>query len=107
MNTVTDLQKAVSDILDGELPGVTTKVYHGIPVWCVGDEPTIGVKPAKAHLSVLFFRGQRIADATGTLVGSGSFEMASVKLASAADLDENSLRGWIRAAKEIDLKEAG
>ena len=106
MSTVTELQKAVSDILDGELPEATTKLYHGIPVWCVGDEPTIGVKPAKAHLSVLFFRGQRIADATGTLVGSGSFEMASVRLASAADIDEDALRGWVRAAKKIDQKES-
>jgi hypothetical protein len=104
MSTVTDLQAAVADILDGELPEATTKRYHGIPVWCVGEEPTIGVKPAKAHVSVLFFRGQRIADATGSLVASGSFEMASVKLASAADLDEDALRGWVRAAKMIDLK---
>ncbi len=102
MSTVTDLQAAVTDIIDGELPEATTKVYHGVPVWCVGDEPTIGVKPAKAHVSVLFFRGQRIADETGTLVASGSFEMASVKLASAADLDEDALRGWVRAAKAID-----
>ena len=102
MSTVSELQAAVTGILDGELPEATTKLYHGIPVWCVGDEPTIGLKPAKAHLSVLFFRGQRIGDATGDLVASGSFEMASVKLASAADLDEDALRGWVQAAKAID-----
>jgi hypothetical protein len=102
MSIVTDLQAAVTAILDEELPGATTKLYHGIPVWCVGDEPTIGIKPAKAHLSVLFFRGQRIADPTGTLVASGSFEMASVKLASAGDLDENALRAWVREARRID-----
>jgi hypothetical protein len=101
MSTVTDLQAAVTDIIDGELPEATTKVYHGVPVWCVGDEPTIGVKPAKAHVSVLFFRGQRIADGTGALVASGSFEMASVKLAGLADLDEDALRTWVRAAKEL------
>ena len=77
-------------------------------MWCVGDEPTVGIKPAKAHLSVLFFRGQRIAGRDrARWSASGSFEMASVKLASAADLDEDALRGWVRAAKEIDLKEAG
>jgi hypothetical protein len=108
MSTVTELQSTVSDIIDNELPDATTKIYHGIPVWCVGGQPTVGLKPAKAHLSVLFFRGQRVVeklgqDATGTLVASGSFEMASVKLASAADLDADALRGWIRAAKQIDL----
>ncbi len=107
MSVVTDLQAAVTDILDGELPEATTKVYHGIPVWCVGDEPTIGIKPAKAHLSVLFFRGQRIADPAGMLVASGSFEMASVKLASAADLDEDALRRLARAAKATDLEGTG
>jgi hypothetical protein len=106
MSTVTDLQAAVAGILDSELPDATTKLYHGIPVWCVGDEPTIGIKPAKAHLSVLFFQGQRLldgarADATGRLVASGSFEMASVKLASPEDLDEDALRGWVRAAKVL------
>jgi hypothetical protein len=102
MSTVTELHAAVTGILDEELPGATTKLYHGIPVWCVGDEPTIGIKPAKAHLSVLFFRGQRIADPTGRLVASGSFEMASVKLVRAADLDENALRIWVREARRID-----
>jgi hypothetical protein len=97
----------VSDVIESELPDATTKLYHGIPVWCVGDQPTVGLKPAKAHLSVLFFRGQRVVeelgqDATGKLVASGSFEMASVKLSSAADLDEEALRTWVRAAKEID-----
>jgi hypothetical protein len=102
MSAISELQAAASDIIGSELPGATTKLYHGIPVWCVGDHPTIGLKPAKAHLSVLFFRGQKIPDATGTLVASGSFEMASVKLTSAADLDEAALRSWVRAAKAID-----
>ena len=62
MSTVGELQAAVSDIIGSELPDATTKLYHGIPVWCVGDEPTIGLKPAKAHLSVLFFRGQALLD---------------------------------------------
>ena len=109
MSTVTDLQAAVTGILNAELPDATTKLYHGIPVWCVGDQPTVGIKPAKAHLSVLFFRGQRVVeklgqDETGKLVASGSFELASVKLASAADLDEASLRTWVRAAREIDMQ---
>jgi hypothetical protein len=98
MSSVTELQAAVAGILDAELPDATTKLYHGIPVWCVGDQPTIGIKPAKAHVSVLFFRGKKIPDATGKLVASGSFEMASVKLAGAADLDEDALRTCSRAA---------
>ena len=109
MSTVSDLQAAVSAIIDGELPGAATKLYHGIPVWCVGDEPTVGLKPAKAHLSVLFFRGQALfdgaaQDATGTLIASGSFEMATAKLTSTADLDEEALRAWVRAAKAADEK---
>jgi hypothetical protein len=102
MSVVTDLQAALTVIIDAELPDATTKLYHGIPVWCVGDQPTVGIKPAKAHVSVLFFHGQQIPDATGKLVASGSFEMASVKLASPADLDENALRAWVREARRID-----
>ncbi|MEO5921680.1 MAG: DUF1801 domain-containing protein [Pseudolysinimonas sp.] len=105
MSTVTELQAAASDIISSELPDATTKLYHGIPVWCVGDQPTVGIKPAKAHVSVLFFRGQRIPDATGTLVGSGSFELAAVKLAAPDDLDPEALRTWLRAAKMIDDEE--
>ena len=111
MSAIGELQAAASDIIGSELPDATTKLYHGIPVWCVGDQPTIGLKPAKAHLSVLFFRGQALLDgaaqdATGKLVASGSFEMASVKLTSAADLDEAALRSWVRAARAVDLKDS-
>ena len=105
MSTVSDLQAAASEIIASELPDATTKLYHGIPVWCVGDQPTVGLKPAKAHLSVLFFQGQKIPDATGRLVASGSFELASVKLADPGDLDEAALRAWVRAARAIDEKD--
>jgi len=43
-------------------------------------------------------------DATGTLIASGSFEMATAKLTSTADLDEEALRAWVRAAKAADEK---
>jgi hypothetical protein len=104
VSAIADLQAVLGDIIGSELPGATTKLYHGIPVWCVADQPTVGIKPAKAHLSVLFFRGQRIPDATGTLIGSGSFELASVKLTSAADLDEDAVRSWLRTARANDEK---
>ena len=42
MSTVTELQAIASEIIGSELPHATTKLYHGIPVWCVGDQPTIG-----------------------------------------------------------------
>jgi hypothetical protein len=35
---------------------------------------------------------------------SGSFELASITLASAADLDEHTLRGWLRTARANDEK---
>jgi hypothetical protein len=110
VSAVSELQAVASELVGGELPDATTKLYHGIPVWCVGAQPTVGLKPAKAHLSVLFFRGQRVIellgpDATRGLIGSGSFELASVKLSSPADLDEAALRSWVQAAKAIDEQE--
>jgi hypothetical protein len=89
-------------LIESELPDATTRMYHAIPVWSVGAEPTVGVKANAKDIALLFFRGQRIVDPTGRLTPNGSFEMASTKLVSADDVDETVIRDWVRQAAAAD-----
>lgn len=89
-------------LVESELPDAASKMYHAIPVWSVGDEPTVGIKANAKDIALLFFRGQRIQDPTGRLAASGSFEMASTKFTTADDVDETVIRDWIRQAAAHD-----
>ena len=46
--------------------------------------------------------GQRVLDSTGRLTPSGSFELASTKLATTDDVDETVIRDWIRQAAALE-----
>lgn len=90
------------NLISSELPDATAKLYQGIPVWMVSDKPSVGIKAAKDFVSLMFFRGQRIDDASKALIASGSFEMATVKYRSSEEIDEKQVRGWLRQAASID-----
>ena len=90
------------NLIKSELPDATSKLYQGIPVWMVGDQPTVGIKAAKEFVSLMFFRGQRIDDAAKALVPTGSFEMATVRYHSPDEIEENQVRGWLRQAATND-----
>lgn len=99
---VAPVASALRAVIDGEAPDAASRMYQGIPVWFFRDAMSIGVKANSRDVSLLFFAGQRMSDPTGLLRASGSFELASVKLATTGDVDEDVIRDWIRRAREVE-----
>lgn len=89
-------------LVESELPGTPSRMYQGIPVWFIREKMSVGIKANRADVALLLFTGQRIADPTGLLRPSGSFELASVKLATPGDVDETIIRDWLRQAKAVE-----
>ena len=99
---VAPIAQMLRTLIESEAPGTPSKMYQGIPVWSFGGKPSVGIKANTNDVALLFFVGQRIVDPTGKLTASGSFEMASIKLATTADVDETVIRGWLRQAKTVE-----
>ncbi|MDX6597083.1 MAG: hypothetical protein QOE87_970 [Gaiellales bacterium] len=84
------------DVIDAELgDGV---IWHGHPVWMIGNAPVALLKAYTSFVTFGLFQGQLVEDPSGRLA-SGSRQMASVRLRAAAEVDEVLFAGWIREAQ--------
>ncbi|MFI7430290.1 DUF1801 domain-containing protein [Micromonospora sp. NPDC049836] len=96
-----EIGEKLRTIIDVALPEATAAMWHGHPVWGLGDRP--GQTPiclVKAYPSQLTFglwQGQDVVDDTGRLA-PGARRMASVKLRAVDDIDPELFTGWLRQA---------
>jgi hypothetical protein len=81
--------------------GATSKVWHGAPVWFVGETPVVGYSvPAKGGVVLLFWNGQAFGEAALTPVGK--FKAAQVRFGGVSEIEIAPLRRWLKkAATEI------
>lgn len=83
--------------IDAAMPKATSKVWHGSPVWFVGENPVLGYTARPAAVALLFWNGQSFDEPA--LEKAGSFHAAQVKYASVADIDAKLLARWLKKAK--------
>lgn len=92
-------------VIDAALPDAGSAMWHGHPVWGLGEVP--GRRPIcllKAYTSYVTFglwRGQEITDRSGRLE-PGARQMASVKLRSLADIDAALFADWLCQARALE-----
>ncbi|MFD0663383.1 hypothetical protein [Thermocatellispora tengchongensis] len=81
-----DMAGRLVRLIEEVLPG-TGALWHGHPVWSLGDKPGASpvclIKSYPGHLTFGLWRGLRVTDPSGRLV-PGTREMASVKLRAPA-----------------------
>ncbi|MFO7690268.1 MAG: DUF1801 domain-containing protein [Cryobacterium sp.] len=87
---------------DSGLPQTTAQLWHGHPVWLQDDIPVAGFKAYASFVTVLFWRGQRVTDASGKLDASGAKEMGSVKLREHDDIDAELFDDWVSQISTLD-----
>jgi hypothetical protein len=82
---------------DAALPKATSMVWHGSPVWFIGENPVVGYTARPAGVAVLFWNGQEFDEPL--LEPVGKFHAAQVKYADVAGIDVKLLARWLRKAK--------
>ncbi|GGM53812.1 hypothetical protein GCM10011608_43420 [Micromonospora sonchi] len=94
-------------VIESALPEATGAMWHGHPVWGLGErpgaQPICLLKPYASYLTFGLWRGQDVPDPSGRLV-PGARRMASVKLRAAADVDPELFTGWLRRAYELETR---
>ncbi|MEV4658364.1 DUF1801 domain-containing protein [Micromonospora sp. NPDC049301] len=100
-----EIGEKLTPVITAALPGATGAMWHGHPVWSLGDRP--GQRPVclvKAYDSYVTFglwRGREIADGSGRLEPAAR-AMAVVKLRGVADIDPALFTDWLRAAAALE-----
>ena len=82
--------------IDAALPQATSKLWHAIPVWLVGENVVVGYTARKTGVMLMFWNGQHFDEPE--LEASGSFHMAQIAYEDAAQIDEQKLAGWLAKA---------
>jgi hypothetical protein len=87
-------------IIDGNLKGAESKVWHGHPVWFLDGNPIVGYSKQKAGWRLMFWSGADFEEKELHVIGK-KFKDASIFYQSAADIDERKLKRWLKKAKDI------
>lgn len=88
--------RALRARIDEGLPRATSRIWHAMPVWFVGESPVAGFKAAAGQVTLLFWNGQAFDDPT--LIPAGKFKAAQIKYQDAAQIDAKKLRQWLKKA---------
>ena len=82
--------------IDAALPQATSKLWHAIPVWLVGENVVVGYTARKTGVMLMFWNGQHFDEPE--LEASGSFHMAQIAYEDPAQIDEQKLARWLEKA---------
>ena len=82
--------------IDAALPQATSKIWHAIPVWLVGENVAVGYTARKSGVMLMFWNGQHFDEPE--LEATGSFHMAQIAYDDAAQVDEQKLARWLEKA---------
>ena len=89
----------LKSIIDSNLPGSESKIWHGHPVWFLDGNPVVGYSKLKDSVRLLFWSGQSF-DESG-LHKEGSFKAAEVRYTAADQINESDLKRWLTKARYI------
>ena len=82
--------------IDGALPTATSKIWHAMPVWFVGESPVVGFKAGTQGVTLLFWNGQSFGKTA--LVPVGKFQAAQIRYQEVSDIDARKLQAWLKKA---------
>lgn len=100
-----DIGLKLLETIEATLPVHSGAIWHGHPVWSLGDkpgkQPVCLVKGHKSHLTFGFWRGRELPDPSGRLE-PGARQMASVKLVDLTDIDDALFTDWLTHAVALE-----
>ncbi len=94
-----DICLRLHEIINTNLVGVESKIWHAHPVWFLGGNPIVGYDKLKDSVRLLFWSGQSF-DEPG-LQNEGSFKAAEARYTLVDQINEKDLKRWLDKSKKI------
>lgn len=90
----------LASIIDRNLSGAESKIWHGHPVWFLDGNPTVGYSLQKKGIRLMFWSGADFEEPALNVLG-GKFRDASIFYTSFDAIDETELKRWLKKSIEI------
>src|SRR5262245_500454 len=88
--------RALRSEIDAALPKATSKIWHGSPVWFIGENPVVGYNVTPTHVNLLFWSGQSFDEPA--LKAAGKFAAAQTQFTDVSQIETTALRRWLKKA---------
>jgi hypothetical protein len=83
--------------IDAVLPKAISKIWHGSPVWFIGENPVVGYNvTSQKGANLLFWNGQSFGEPA--LQSVGKFRAAQTQFTDVSEIDSKALRRWLKKA---------
>ena len=93
------------DLIDSALPNATSKIWHGGPVWFIGENPVVGYDARAKGVTLLFWNGQAFDERD--LNPMGKYRAAGAIFANVGEVDPTTIRRWLKKAKADVFESVG
>ena len=90
----------LSTIIQSQLSGAESKIWHSHPVWFIEENPIVGYSKQKRGIRLMFWSGQDFDEPDLTIRGE-KFKDASVFYTDVSQIDTVALERWLQKAKMI------
>lgn len=90
----------LAEIIDRELPGAESKIWHRHPVWFIDSNPVAGYSRQKGGIRLMFWSGADFEEEDLNVRGE-KFRDASIFYSDLNAVDTEALIRWLGKAKHI------
>jgi hypothetical protein len=87
-------------IVDKELKGAVSKMWHGHPVWFLDDNPITGYSKQKQGIRLMFWSGADFEEEKLNVRGK-KFKDASIFYTEVAEINLDDLKRWLQKSATI------
>lgn len=95
-----ELCEKLATIIDSNLPGAESKIWHAHPVWFLDGNPICGYSKQKPGIRLMFWSGADFDEPKLNVVGE-KFKDASIFYNSVSEIDEEDLIRWLDKGQAI------
>jgi hypothetical protein len=95
-----DICNTLADEICRRLPKAANKIWHRHPVWFLDGNPIVGYSKLKDGIRLMFWSGASF-DEEQLKMGTGKFKDASIRYASADEINVKDLKRWLKKAALI------
>ena len=90
----------LANIIDGELTGSESKIWHAHPVWFLDGNPIVGYSKQKTGMRLMFWSGADFEEGNLNIRGK-KFKDASIFYNNLSEIKAKDLKRWLKKSSEI------
>lgn len=95
-----DICQHLAELIDKELNGAESKIWHAHPVWFIEGNPIVGYSKQKAGIRLMFWSGADF-DEEALNVRGAKFKDASIFYTNISDINEADLTRWLQKSRDL------